>query len=183
MVLADRCRGLVQKVFSGVGDTDVSLLNLGFFLFPVLAEFDFAAHAPLIMGQPLLMFLQAIERGDETAVTHRGEAGNTDVNTNGRRSDRHRLRDFALGLNTGVPIAANTLHGDIFNHAFDGTALSVTNPTKLWKLDAAIALIKLATLWKAKAATACFLFEAREVSALVKEVFVCARQVFEHHLK
>ena len=108
MVLADRCRGLVQKVFSGVGDTDVSLLNLDFFLFPVVAEFDFAAHPPLIMGQPLLMFLQAIKRGDETAVTHRGEAGNAEVNTNGRGSHRHRLRYFALGLNTGVPLAANT---------------------------------------------------------------------------
>ena len=108
MVLADRCRGLVQKVFSGVGDTGVSLLNLGFFLCPVVAEFDFAAHAPLITGQPLLMFLKAIERGDETAVTHRSEAGNAHVNTNGRRSHRHRLRYLALGLNTGVPLASNT---------------------------------------------------------------------------
>ena len=106
--MADRCSGLVQKVFASVGDAGVSLLNLGFLLFPVVAEFDFAAHAPLITDQALLMCLEAIERGDETAITHRGEAGNANVNTNGRGGHRHRLRYFALRLNTGVPLARNT---------------------------------------------------------------------------
>src|SRR5574344_1881012 len=50
VVLADRCGGLVQKVFAGVGYAAVNLLNLGFFLFPVVAEFDFAAHSPLVAG-------------------------------------------------------------------------------------------------------------------------------------
>ena len=112
-VQKDLALGLMLRLLSAegleqVGDTGASLLNLGFFLFPVVAEFDFAAHAPLITGQPLVMFLEAIERGDETAVTHRREAGDADVNTNGRGRDRHRLRDFALGLNTGVPLTANT---------------------------------------------------------------------------
>jgi hypothetical protein len=60
VVLADRCSGLVQEVFAGVGDTGVNLLNSGFLLFPVVAEFDFAAHAPLVAGQSLLVFLETV---------------------------------------------------------------------------------------------------------------------------
>src|SRR5450631_957188 len=55
VVFADRCSGLVQEVSTGVGDLRVNLLYFDFCLFPVVAELDFAAHAPLITCQPVLV--------------------------------------------------------------------------------------------------------------------------------
>ncbi len=45
MVLADRGTGLMQEIFSGIRYRGVKLLNLGFRLFPVIAELDFTTHA------------------------------------------------------------------------------------------------------------------------------------------
>jgi len=39
VVLADRRCGLVQKVFSGVGDTGVNLLDTGFFLLAISRKY------------------------------------------------------------------------------------------------------------------------------------------------
>ena len=69
VVLADRCRGLVQEVFAGAGNVGVDPLNPGFFLLPVVAEFDFAAHAPLVTRQTLLVRPETVERGNEAAIT------------------------------------------------------------------------------------------------------------------
>lgn len=50
MVVADRrCRS-VQKVFTGVGDGGVNLLDAGLRLLPVVAELDLKAHAALVAG-------------------------------------------------------------------------------------------------------------------------------------
>ena len=69
----------MQEVFSGVGDAGVNLLDFGACLLPVAAVFNLAAHAALIARQALLVLLEAVERGDESAVAHRGKAGNTHV--------------------------------------------------------------------------------------------------------
>ena len=61
VVLADRGARFVQEVFSGVGDTGMNLLDSSFRLLPVAAEFNFAAHAPLVFGEALLVLLKAVE--------------------------------------------------------------------------------------------------------------------------
>ncbi len=79
MVLADRRCGFVQEVFPGIRNADVNLLDFGFRFFPVVAELDLAAHAPLVAGKVLLMLLEAAQRRDERFIAHRGEAGNADI--------------------------------------------------------------------------------------------------------
>ena len=73
VVLADRRCGFVQEVFSGVGDTRMNFLNFGFRFFPVVAEFNLAAHAALVTCKTLLMLLEAVERRDIALVTQGGE--------------------------------------------------------------------------------------------------------------
>ena len=68
VVFADRRRGFVQEVFTGVGDAGVNLLNAGLRLLPVVAELDLAAHAALEARQALLMFLEAVARCDKALV-------------------------------------------------------------------------------------------------------------------
>ena len=55
VVLADRGCGLVQEVAPCIADTGVDGLHSPFGFLPVLAEFDFAAHGPLVSPQPSLM--------------------------------------------------------------------------------------------------------------------------------
>ena len=95
----------MQKVFAGVGDVRVNALNLGFRLLPVVAECDFAAHGTLIACQPLLMFLEAIERFDVTSVAQSGETGNAHIDTD-CLAVWQRLIDFALRLDRDKPLAA-----------------------------------------------------------------------------
>jgi hypothetical protein len=83
VVLADRCTGLVQKVFSGICDVGVNLLDFGFRLFPVVAEPDLAAHAALVAHKALLMLYEAVERCNEAPVAQCGEPGNTDIDADG----------------------------------------------------------------------------------------------------
>ena len=61
VVLADRRCGFMQVVFSGVRDFGVDVLDVGFCLFPVVAEFYFASHPALISSQSLLVLLEAVE--------------------------------------------------------------------------------------------------------------------------
>ena len=63
-------------------------------------------HAPLIAGQPELMFLEAIERATKTPIAHRGEPCDTQVDTNRGARRRGRLLYLALGLDSGEPLAA-----------------------------------------------------------------------------
>ena len=180
VVLADRCAGLVQEVFAGVGDLAVNFLNLGFFLFPVVAEFDFAGHAPLVAGQALLVFFEAAQRGNETAITQCGETGNAHVDTNGRGGRRSRLRHFALGLDAGVPFARNTRDGDVFGLAQNVPAVAITHPAQFRQLDAAVGLVddKLFGVRVTKTLCAAFALEMRKVCTIGKEVFVGQIKVF-----
>ena len=95
----------MQKVFPGVGDASVNTLDAGFRLLPVVAEFDFAAHCSLIASQPLLVFLEAVERFDVAAVTQGGETGDTHIDTD-CRAVWQRWIDFALRLDRDKPLAA-----------------------------------------------------------------------------
>jgi hypothetical protein len=79
VVFADRCSALVQEVSTGVGDVRVNLLYLDFCLLPVAAELDFAAHAPLITGEALLVLFEAAERGNETAIAQGGKTRNAHI--------------------------------------------------------------------------------------------------------
>lgn len=80
--------------------------TLVFPLFPVIAEFDLAAHAALITRQPLLMLLEAIERLSMTAVAQRGKASHAHVDADGATGLGYRLSDRAFGLNAHEPPAS-----------------------------------------------------------------------------
>jgi len=86
VVLADRGRGFVQVIASGIADTGMNFLDSGFGLFPVVAELFFAAHRPLGFGQRLFVALEAVEWRQKTTVAQRGKPGNAhiDVNNSGR---------------------------------------------------------------------------------------------------
>lgn len=58
VVLADR--GLVQVVVEGIADAGMDALAPGFRLLPVVAEFRFAAHGPLIGVKALFLLFGAI---------------------------------------------------------------------------------------------------------------------------
>ena len=64
MVLADSCRDFMQVVATGVADADVDTLNAGFCLFPIVAEFDLAAHGLLCFTQGGFMLLDFTLRLD-----------------------------------------------------------------------------------------------------------------------
>jgi len=85
VAFADRRCGFVQEILPGISYIAVNLLNFGFRLFPVVAELDLAAHAPLVTGQALLMFFEAVERRDEARVAHCGEPGNANIDADGDR--------------------------------------------------------------------------------------------------
>ena len=84
VVLADRGTGLMQEVFSGVRDSGVNLLNVGFRLFPVITELDFTTHASLRARKALLVRLETIQWRNIAAVTQRRETGDSDIDTNCR---------------------------------------------------------------------------------------------------
>lgn len=70
----------------------------------------------------------------------------------------HWLRNLALGLDAGVPLACDTGHCDVFDCTFDSAALAVANPAQLGKPDTAIASVKFATLREAEAAADALFF-------------------------
>lgn len=128
VVLADRCCGLVQEIFSGVSDAGVNLLDFGFRLFPVITNFYFAAHATLIACKALLVFLEAILRRDEAAITHGGKPCNADIDTDGGgRCWQWRL-DLALRLNRDEPLATRLAHSHIADFAQYIPAVAVAYP-------------------------------------------------------
>jgi hypothetical protein len=176
VVFADSCSGLVQKVFAGVSDTGVNLLNFGFLLLPIASELDLAAHSPLVLGQTLLVLFETIERGDEAAVRERSEAGNSHVDTDCTGCSGNGLLYFALSLDAGVPFAARLADGDVLGCAKDASAVAVPHPAELGEFDATIGLVDLELLGVgvAKSLASAFALEAREQGALLKEILVCA---------
>ena len=70
----------LEVVFASVSDCAMDLLDFGFCFLPIAAEFDFAAHATLILRQALLVFFETVERLDMTPIAHRSESNNTDIN-------------------------------------------------------------------------------------------------------
>ncbi len=84
VVLADRGGALVQEIAADVTNTRVKTLDAGFGLFPVVAEFDFAAHRLLRFAQSCFMLFEAVERRVERAVRERGKPRNAHVDANGR---------------------------------------------------------------------------------------------------
>ena len=140
VVLADRRSGLVQEVFTGVGYLAMNLLNLGFFLFPV-AEFDFAGHAPREAAQALLVFFEAVQRGNKAAIAQRGATGNPHVDANSSGHRRNRLEHFTRSLDAGVPPATRLADGDVLGHTQNVPAVAIPHPAQLGQLDAAVDLI------------------------------------------
>jgi len=185
VVLADRCCGLMQEVFAGISDAGVNLLNFGFRLLPVVAELDLAAHATLVARQALLVFLEAVERRDEAAVAHRGEAGDADIDADGRRRRGQWLFDLALRLNRREPLAARLAHGDIAYLAQHVAAVAVTQPAEFGEKEAVVTLIEL-DLFRvgiAESIAATLALKFRKVGAFLEEIFVGLLQVLQGMLQ
>ena len=128
MVLADRGRGFVQVVASGIADMGMDFLDFGFCLFPVVAELLFSAHGSLSIHQGFFLAFETIERGEIAAVAQCGKTGNAhiDADNGGRRVDRR--FDFALGLNRHIPLALFAGYGDVFHNTQHFPAVAVANP-------------------------------------------------------
>ena len=94
----------------------------------------------------------------------------------------NRLINLSPGLNAGVPLSSNTGHSDVLDDAFDIATLAVSNPAQPGKPDATVPCIYFATLRETEAATNALLLEGRKISAFLKKVFACSRQVFEYDL-
>ena len=75
MVLADRGRCFVQEIAAGIGDLGVGFFNLGFRLFPVVAELLFVRHTPLILGEFRLLGLQLTQHLAAVAVANPTQFG------------------------------------------------------------------------------------------------------------
>ena len=181
VVLADRGRGLVQVVAAAVGDTGVDALYLGFRFLPVVAEFGFAAHGPLVTAQADFVLFEARQRCKKAAVRERGKAGNAHVDAHGAAGLRHGLLDFPLGLDAHEPLAARLAHGDVLHRAQRLAAVTVAQPAQLGQEDAAARLIELDLLGigVAKAVPLAFFLEARQCRPLGEEVLVGPLQVLE----
>ena len=123
--MADRRCGFVQVVFSGIGNVSMNLLDTGSRFLPVVAEFNLAAHAPLILGQALLVFLEAVEWFEETSVTHCGEPCNADINANRGGGSWQWMDDFTPSLNRHKPFAARLADGHVFDFTQNVTAVAV----------------------------------------------------------
>jgi len=118
VVLADSGRGLVQIVPADVGDPGVDTLNSGFGLCPVAAEFDLAAHCPLVAAQTNLMTLEAGQRHEIAPIAHGGKTGNAYIDTDGAGCLGRWLLDFALGHE---PLAARQAHRSVAQLAQHGS--------------------------------------------------------------
>ena len=77
-----------------------------FLLIPVAAEFNVAGHAPLILGEALLVFLEAIERSDERAIVERSKLCDAHIDANRCALYRLRLLHLSLRLDRCKPFAA-----------------------------------------------------------------------------
>src|ERR1700730_8553640 len=117
VVFADRGSALVQEVSTGVGDLRVNLLYFAFCLLPVVAELGFAAHAPLITCQPLLVLFEAVERGNETAVAQGGQTRNANIDADGCASRWPGWLNLTLGLDAGVALATALPDGDVLGRS------------------------------------------------------------------
>ena len=175
----------MQVVFSGVGDVAVNLLDAGFRLRPVTAEFDLAAHAALILGEALLMLLETVKRRDETAVAQGSKTRNADIDADSRGRRGQGLLYLALGLDRHIPLAAVARHGDVLRRAKRVLAVAVANPAQLGQEHAAVTGVDLELLGirVAEAIAHALFLEAREVGAFGKEVFVGPLKVFQRVLQ
>ncbi len=143
---ADGGRGLVQIVAAAVTDAGMDALDSGFRLLPVAAEFDLAAHRPLIAAQSGLVALETVKRRKETAVAHRSEAGNTHIYANGGSRLRYRLFDFPPGLNADEPLASGEADGGVLHRAQYLVAVAVAHPAEPGQKDTVVALFQLHAL-------------------------------------
>jgi len=185
VVLADRGRGLVQVVAADIADLLVALRDFGFCLLPVVAEFRFARHGPLITSQPRLLLFETVDRLEDSAVREGREAGDAHVDAHDGCGRVNRCLHFPFSLDRDEPFAAVAGHGDVLRPALHVSAVAIAQPAQLGQEDAAIAGIDLELLGIgiAKAIAHALLLEAREVGAFGKEVLVGPFHVFQGMLQ
>jgi hypothetical protein len=80
----------------------MDVLHSPFGLVPVLAEFDFATHDPLVAAQAGLVSFETIERGNVATIAQGGAADNAPVDAYSAGGAGNRLLDFALSLDAAV---------------------------------------------------------------------------------
>ncbi len=183
LVFADFCRCFVQEVFAGVADSGVDFLNSPFGFVPVFAELFLSAHFALGFAQSDFMLFEAAQRFNEAAIAQGGEANNPHVYANGAGGCWNGLFDFALSLDTGEPLATGLTDGDVFGCTQNVSAVAITNPAQLWKLDAAVVLVNIEALRKPEAVAGTTFFETWVACAFFKEVFECSLGIFERLLQ
>ncbi|MEN3374618.1 hypothetical protein [Dechloromonas sp. ZS-1] len=105
--LPDRGNGFAQEVAAGVADASVNTLDAGFRLLPVVAEFDLAAHRPLIPGEALFVLPETVAWRQKAAIAEGDKARYPNIDADGTRGLRDGLLHLALALDRYEPLAAN----------------------------------------------------------------------------
>ena len=183
VVFTDGGRALMQEVAPGIANAGVDVLHSPFGFLPVLAEFDFAAHGSLVALEPYFVLFETVERSHKAAIAQRSETGNTHVDTDCTGGVRNALFDLALGLDTGVPLASGLADGDVLGNSKNVSAVAIPHPTQFGQLDTSVGLVYFKALRKPQTFSRAFAFEAGEVCAFFKEVFIRTLQVFERMLQ
>lgn len=101
VAFADGVRGLVQEVVAGIGNLGMNPLDTSLGALPVVAEFGFAAHLALSLGQANFVSLEARQRPDNRfflAVPQGCETNYTQVDPNHCRGRVAGLCHLALSL-------------------------------------------------------------------------------------
>ena len=180
----------MQVVAAGVSDPGVDTLDVGFRLFPVVAELGLSTHRLLCFAQSNFVPFEAVERGKMIFVVELrqwsvegGESTHTHVDAY-CIALRDGLRRFPLGLDRHEPLAAGQADGDVLHRTDYFPAVAVAQPTELGQERAPVVLIEfdLLRVGIAEAVGLAFLLEAREVRTLGEEVGVCPLQVLERLL-
>lgn len=177
MVLAERGRGLVQKVTSAVCDAAMHPLHSPFGLVPVLRALDLPTHRPLIAGKSLLVPLEAVEGFDMAPIAQGCETGNPDIDPDCARRRRQGAFNLALRLDGNKPFSRTETDRRILERAQHLTALAIAQPAELWQEYPRIARVELHPLRIAKTLAMTFPFKGRKIGTFLEKILVCPLQI------
>ena len=151
MVLADDSRRFVQEIAAVVSDLGVDFLDFCLGFFPIVAEFLFVRHAPLVFGKFSGFGFKAVERCNVTAVRKCGKPCYTKVDTDGCCSLRGWQFYFPPSLDANKPLAVFAGNRNISEFTQDIAAVAVAYPAQFGQENPAVVLVELDLLRVRKA--------------------------------
>ena len=95
----------------------------------------------------------------------------------------HRFRNFPFRLDGNIPFSGGKRDSHLLGHPFCATTVPITYPADFGKKYAAVPLVQLETLRRAKGIMNPLSLETREIRTLRKEIFVGPVEVFQYLLQ